>query len=169
MFQDRAMHIKTVILVPLLGVVLSFVNADEQKFSARSPSGNYSCVAVRLEQGMKIMFQPKVPSKSELLLETQRWANPRWSQSDNWFCIEDHIDGHITQLHIYNITAGANGQLIITRAWSSPNPTQYDSHWGLIRWDFEHAVVKVKHYYQQYDGLRPTHQWKDDRLTIPIR
>jgi len=71
--------------------------------------------------------------------------------------------------HIYNIKKGANGEPVITAAWSSPDPTQYDSHWTLAAWDIEHSKVKVKHYFQKYERSNPTHDWENRWLTIPLR
>ena len=160
------------ILVGLLFPLVFYpqrADAKSPSLSAYSPSGNYSCVVVSLEQGEKILFQSRIPPKSEILLETPRWATPQWSRRENWFCVEDHIDGHNTNVHIYNIKKTLNGEVAVAIKWSNPEPTLADSHWTLAAWDIEHGQAKLKHYFQEYDGLNPTHHWKTRWLTISLR
>jgi hypothetical protein len=164
------MHVKKLLFASAF-TILSFALAEASMTKnavVYSPSRAYSCAIVKAEQGEKIVFASRSNSNSEILLETSRWARPVWSKQDSWFSITDHVDGHMTHLHIYRIDK-RNAEPIVSRFWSSPNPTEYDTHWSLVEWNFKHQTARVKCEYQVYADGVPTHKWVTTFLVVTLR
>jgi hypothetical protein len=95
--------------------------------------------------GTKLFIRKSGSKRSGILLrENARWMAAQWAPHSNLLGIEDHRDGHVSEVYIYEVNLESNSQLPeCTLVFHAPN-NGYDVQWFIEGWDTVRHIVHLR-------------------------
>ena len=118
------------ILLPLVAEAL----AGEHRFV--SPNGEFQAYTIAANDdgtGMKLYLHRANAGDSGILLrENNRWIDAKWSPDSQFLAVVDHLDGHISDVYVFTVTAANAAPLLV---YHTPDLRKYDVKWDVVAWD----------------------------------
>jgi hypothetical protein len=79
-----------------------------------------------------------------LLLNNDRWMAAQWGPHSRLLGVEDHTDGHISEVYVYEVAAGGTGSKpACTLVFQAPG-NGYDVQWFIEGWDMPHRTIRLR-------------------------
>lgn len=114
--------------------------------TGQSPEGRYTLYIVPCggfgEGEQVFLASSEGRTEPRLIFTSIRAVSVSWSPDDAWFAVTDFMDGHITELHVYQIDGGASSALNVEEVYKSP-PYRYDTHWKLESWNIPRGTIII--------------------------
>jgi hypothetical protein len=94
----------------------------------------------------------------DLLRENGRWIAAKWSPDSNFIGVEDHWDGHASEVYVYKVTASAEHRFNVRLVFHTPE-NAYDLQWYIERWG-EDGALHLRRAQRTNDGIDVPSSWK---------
>ncbi len=136
-----------------------------------SPKTGYTAFALRGKDdtGMRLILRKDATKTEKQIFESPRWFDVSWSPDGRFFCIEDHADGHTTNLHVFGLLLRSSPDTLgCDLIYATPWPQNYDMHWKLLKWDMEKGVVKIQCHFDANGTAAFKRNWVTKTYIVPI-
>jgi hypothetical protein len=98
-------------------------------------------------------------SQGILLRENTRWMAAQWSPDSNLIGVEDHWDGHASQIYVYKVTASADRKATVQQVFHTPE-NAYDLQWYIEGWGPSKNLLHLRRDQRTNDGIEAPASWK---------
>ena len=121
--------------------------AGEHRFV--SPNGAFEAYTIAANEdgsGMKLfLHRANARDAGMLLKQNNRSIDAKWSPDSQFVAVIDHVDGHISDVYVFGVSADAAPTLL----YHTPDLHTYDVRWDVSDWDVARREVildkAVKH------------------------
>src|SRR4030095_1022486 len=96
--------------------------------------------------GMKLFLRHAAARDAGALLkENNRWIDAKWSPDSRFLAVIDHLDGHISDVCVFGITAAnPTGPPVATLFYHTPELRTYNVQWDVVDWLLNTRSVILK-------------------------
>jgi hypothetical protein len=109
--------------------------------------------------GSKILLRRRGDShQGKLLRENTRWMAALWAPDSKLIAIEDHWDGHASEVYVYEAGIGKDQALWSREIFHTPE-NAYDLQWFIEDWEPNH-VLHLRREQRTNDGIDVPASWK---------
>ena len=130
--------------------------AGEHRFV--SPNGECEAYTVPANEdgsGMKLFLRPANSRDAGVLLrQNNRWIDAKWSPDSQFVAVVDHLDGHISDVYVFGVSADAAPTLL----YHTPNLHTYDVKWEVTGWDVRRREATLDKTVKQEMPGKITHE-----------
>jgi hypothetical protein len=131
--------------------------ADEHHFA--SPNGEFEAYTIAANEdatGMKLFLRRvNSPDAGVLLRQNTRWIDAKWSPDSRLLAVVDHLDGHISDVYVFGVTAADAGPTLF---YHTPDLHTYDVKWEVAGWDASRRQIVLDKEVKQKTPGRITHE-----------
>jgi len=124
-----------------------------------SPNGEFEAYTIGANDdatGMKLFLRPATsPDAGVLLRQNNRWIDARWSPDSRFLAVIDHLDGHISDVYVFEVKAGNTGPTLL---YHTPDLHSYDVKWDVAGWDAPRRQVVLNKEVKQTTPDKITHE-----------
>jgi hypothetical protein len=114
------------------------------------------------DYGTKLFLRPKGSRRDGILLrENSRWMAVQWSPNSTLLGVEDHWDGHASEVYVYEITLSPDRKMMIERQVFHSPENAYDLKWFIEGWNVPKRMILLRREQRTNDGLDVPKSWKD--------
>jgi hypothetical protein len=99
-----------------------------------------------------------------LLRENSRWMAALWSPDSRYLGIEDHWDGHGSNVYVYEVGLSEDRRSVTTKmVFQSPEQNAYDLKWFIEGWDPSSHMIHLCREQRANDGMEVPKSWAHHR------
>ena len=147
----RAASISVMVALPLLGKDLdpierALASPDETLVAYTTPQGIATDVNGK-EYGYGTKLYVRLTGNAKdgvLLLNNDRWMAAQWGPHSHLLGIEDHSDGHISEVYVYEIEAHGIGSSPVCKLVFRAPENGYDVKWFIEGWGMPHRTIRLR-------------------------
>ena len=111
--------------------------------------------------GTKLFLRIHGDQNHEILLrENDRWMAVEWSPDSRLLAIEDHWDGHASEIYVYKVSISFDGKLQQRLVFHTPENT-YDLKWFIEGWGPNNGILRLRREQRTNDGIETPASWKN--------
>jgi hypothetical protein len=98
-----------------------------------------------LPYGTKLFVRRRGSSRPGiLLLENARWMAAQWAPRSNLLGVENHWDGHASQVYVYELSVKGGSQPVEPKLVFRSPDNGYDVKWFIEGWDVSHRIIRLR-------------------------
>jgi hypothetical protein len=94
-----------------------------------------------------------------LLRENARWMAARWFPNSTLLGVEDHWDGHVSDVYVYEVTISADHQNVIEKQVFRSPESGYDLRWFIETWIPSKHTICLRREQRTHDGIDVPKSW----------
>jgi hypothetical protein len=143
--------------------------ADEHHFASPDAEFEAYTMAANVDgTGMKLFLRrANSPDAGVLLRQNNRWIDAKWSQDSRFLAVIDHVDGHMSDVYVFGVTAADGGPTLL---YHTPDLHRYDVKWDVVGWDASRRQVVLDKEVKQEMSGKITHEKIIGRIgTNPLK
>jgi hypothetical protein len=95
-----------------------------------------------------------------LLRENGRWMAAQWSPDSRLLGVEDHWDGHASEIYAYKVTLSTDGKTSSHLIFHTPE-NAYDLKWFIEGWGPGKSLLRLRREQRTNDGIEVPASWKN--------
>jgi hypothetical protein len=124
----------------------SLPSPDGTVIAFKSPQGYATDVhGQKYAYGTKLYVRNAGGSKDgELLLTNDRWMAAQWGPHSHLLGIEDHSDGHVSEVYVYEVTASRTASPPVCKLVFHSPENRYDVKWLIEGWDIPRRTIRLR-------------------------
>jgi hypothetical protein len=113
------------------------------------------------DYGTKLLLRRHGQQNQGLLLqENGRWMGALWSPDSRLVAIEDHWDGHASEIYVYKVTLTTDNKVSSHLVFHTPE-NAYDLKWFIEGWGPSENLLHLRREQRTNDGFDPPASWKN--------
>ena len=118
--------------------------------------------------GMKLFLRRAgARDAGALLKENNRWIDAKWSPDSRFLAVIDHLDGHISDVHVFGVTSADAAPTLL---YHTPDLRTYDVKWEVTGWNIAQREIVLRKDVKHEGPGRITHKKVVARIgTKPLK
>ena len=94
-----------------------------------------------------------------LLRENSRWMQAQWCPHTGLLGVEDHSDGHESQVYVYEVALSADRHGIVYKLVFHSPDNAYDRQWFIEGWEPSQRIIHLRLEQRNHDDLDFQKDW----------
>ena len=100
-----------------------------------------------------------------LLRENSRWMQAQWCPHSGLLGVEDHWDGHASQVYVYEVALSADRHSIVYKLVFHSLDNAYDRQWFIEGWEPSQRIIHLRLEQRGHDDLDFEKNWPKGLVT----